>query len=246
MLVNIQSKHLIFLMNKLKDQKIALVTGASTGIGKSIAQAFINEGYFLILLGRDIVALNTLVKGTGEVIKTDLSSSDSLEVAISVIKDKYSYIDTIVNVAGVYHDKDNAYFDIDFDKYSNKQITETMSVGLLAPMVLCHDLLPLMRNGGKIINVSGTFESGAKGWLPYYVSKKALEDFTIGLADELKDRNIQVNCISPSDTLTESYTKFFPQYANPETCLNPSEISEFALSLMRNASITGQIVTMKR
>ena len=77
-----------------------------------------------------------------------------------------------------------------------------------------------MHAGSKIINISGTFESGAKGWLPYYVSKKAIENLTVGLSQELRDKQIQVNCISPSDTLTESYQKFFPEYATPEDCSN--------------------------
>ena len=44
-----------------------------------------------------------------------------------------------------------------------------------------------MGRGNSIINLSGTFESGGKGWLPYYVSKRALEDLTVGLSDEIRD-----------------------------------------------------------
>ena len=75
-----------------------------------------------------------------------------------------------------------------------------------------------------MINLSGTFENGAKGWLPYFVSKRAIEDLTLGLAQELEEKDIQVNCISPSDTATEAYAKFFPQYMND--AIEPSEIAK--------------------
>lgn len=84
---------------------------------------------------------------------------------------------------------------------------------LTAPTLLSHALIPLIPTGSSIINLSGTFENGGKGWLPYYVSKRAIEDLTIGLADELKDKGINVNYVSPSDTATDEYKRFFPEDA---------------------------------
>ena len=103
-----------------------------------------------------------------------------------------------------------------------------------------------MSKGGRIINISGTFESGAKGWLPYFVSKKAIEDLTIGLAEELKEKNILVNAISPSDTSTDAYKKYFPQYL-PDA-ISPDNIAKFAVHLcsLETKNITGKVFVLKK
>ena len=120
-------------------------------------------------------------------------------------------------------------------------------IEIIAPSLLKYELLPIMKRNSKIVNISGTFESGAKGWLPYYVSKKAIEDLTIGLSQELADKQIQVNCISPSDTLTESYKKFFPEYAKPENCITPEEVARLAMKFASESNHdTGKIEIIKK
>jgi len=87
---------------------------------------------------------------------------------------------------------------------------------------------------------------GAKGWLPYYVSKRAIEDLTIGLAEELKDKSIQVNAISPSDTATEAYKKYFPQYV--KEAIEPEKIAKQAVFLCSPEAndITGKVSVVKK
>ncbi len=83
-------------------------------------------------------------------------------------------------------------------------------------------------------------------WLHYYVSKKALEAFTVGLADELREYQVQVNCISPSDVATEPLKRFFPEDA--DTALDPSEVADLAVYLISSSTadhITGQIIVIK-
>ena len=108
---------------------------------------------------------------------------------------------------------------------------------------LVHGLVNLMPKKSKIINISGTFESGAKGWLPYYVSKKAIEDLTIGLAQELECKDIQVNAISPSDCATFAYKKYFPQYINE--AIAPEKIAQFVVDLCQK-DITGKVFVLKK
>ena len=114
-------------------------------------------------------------------------------------------------------------------------------------MVLTSLLLPSMvrRNAGHVLNISGVFSGGADGWLHYYVSKKALEAFTIGLAQEVWDVEVQVNCISPADVATEPYERFYPESA--DRALKPEEVAEVALMLLGDASrhITGQIIEVR-
>ena len=119
-------------------------------------------------------------------------------------------------------------------------------VGTVAPSLLVHAFVPLMHQGSAIMNLSGTFESGAKGWLPYYVSKRAIEDLTIGLSDELKDKGIRVNGVSPSDTATEAYKKYFPEFI-PDA-IEPEEIAKEIVHLCSDEAqnITGKIFVMKK
>src|SRR5690606_11125866 len=98
----------------------------------------------------------------------------------------------------------------------------------------------------KVLNISGTFENGAKGWLPYYASKRGLEDLTVGLSEELKRLAIDVNCISPSDVASEEYKKYFPEDA--QNALNPDDIAKEAVKLCSDISdgVTGRVFVVKK
>lgn len=184
--------------------------------------------------------------GKAEIFVADLSKIKSINKLISKIKKKADKVDILVNVAGIWHEKDKVYADIDFEIFSQKAILDTYTVGITAPTLFAHAFIPLMPRGGKILNISGTFENGAKGWLPYFVSKKAIEDLTIGLAEELKEKGIQVNCISPSDTATEAYKKYFPQYV--KEAISPKEIAKKTVYLCSKEAdnITGSVIVMKK
>ena len=231
--------------------KFAIVTGASTGIGKAIAFELSKHDYFIVLLARSDDKLQEIKKriaqhgGKSGVVITDLSSIESINATIAHIKEKTDRIDLLANIAGIWHGKDEVYAGKDFETFDQQVILDTYTVGTIAPTLLAHAIIPLLPKGGKIINLSGTFENGAKGWVPYYVSKRAIEDLTIALAEELKNKDIQVNCISPSDTATESYAKYFPQYM--DEAIDPALIAQKALELADPADkTTEQIIVMKK
>lgn len=232
--------------------KFAIVTEASTGIGRAIAIELAKSGVHVGLIARTEIRLRETKKlvekegGKAEVFTTDLSRVDSINSLISQVKSKINRVDILVNVAGIWHGKDEAYAGKDFEAFPQQIILDTYTVGTIAPTLLVHAFIPLMPKNAKIINISGTFESGAKGWLPYFVSKKAIEDLTIGLAEELKDKDIQVNAISPSDTATDAYRKYFPQYV-PEA-IEPVEIAKQVAYLCfdKANNITGKVFVMKK
>ncbi len=231
--------------------RTALVTGASTGIGRTIALELAKSDFYIFLVARREDKLNETLKmiedsgGKGKVFTCDLTDIDSINKLISGIKLTTKNIDIICNVAGIWHGINEVYADTDFDKFSQKIILDTYNVGLTAPTLLAQALIPFMPRGSRIINISGTFENGAKGWLPYYVSKKAIEDLTIGLSEELADKDIQVNCISPSDTATEEYKKYFPQYI--DEAVDPETIAKYVLYLCSDEAkeVTGKIKVIK-
>ncbi len=229
----------------------AIVTGASTGIGRAIAIKLAKNGSTVGLIARsknnlDVTAkMITKLGSKTEVFPLDLRDKKQIFQFGEQIKKTWVKIHIIVNAAGIYHNEQKAYYNIPFQEYSHEDILTTYEVGLVAPTLLVHSLLPFMERNSHIINISGTFENGAKGWLPYFVSKRALEDFTIGLAQDLKDQGIFVNCISPSDTATESYKKFFPQYF--AEAMDPHRISEFITDLCKSTKPpTGKIFVLKK
>jgi NAD(P)-dependent dehydrogenase (short-subunit alcohol dehydrogenase family) len=219
--------------------KIALVTGASSGLGQAISQALGGVGYQLILTSRT----NT---SDQKIITADLSSLLSINRLIDSVKKQIKKLDVIVNVAGIWHGKNEVYAGKNLTEFSEKTVIDTMTVGAVAPLLLCYHLLPLMPPKSHIINISGTFESGAKGWLPYFVSKRAIEDLTIGLAQDMAEKQIQVNGISPSDMATQAYKKFFPQFYNDG--INPNLVAREVVKLVStfDPKLSGKIFVMKK
>ena len=234
--------------------KTAIITGASTGIGKAVAFKLSENGYRVLLVARTSKKLDKIMKeieskgGKAEYYSVDLTNELNIKGFLSEVienckAENYSGIDAILNIAGIWHSDKEVFAGKDFETFDEKVITDTYSVGFTAPSLIIHGLLPYMNKSSHIINLSGTFENGGKGWIPYYASKKALEDLTYGLADELKDKKIYVNGVSPSDTATEEYSKWFPEYA--EDAISPEKIADLFLSILQSDK-TGTIQVIKK
>lgn len=233
------------------DEKIAIVTGASTGIGRSIALMLAKNGISVVLIARrekkleETKAMIEEADGKAYVFRADLSEVDSIRRFSAGIKRRFPKVDFIINVAGIWHGKDEVYANCDFEKFPEKVILDTYNVGITAPTLLSRAFIPMMGRGSKIVNISGTFADGAKGWLPYYVSKRAIEDLTIGLSKELEDEGIAVNCISPADTATEEYKKYFPEYIKDAN--DPIAIAKFVAYLcLQKEDSTGKVWVIKK
>lgn len=229
--------------------KFAVVTGASTGIGRATAIELGKSGATVSLVARNKEKLEETKKliekvgGTAIIFEADLSNIDSINNLINLIKQQTRQVDILTNIAGIWHGDNEVFAGKDFERFDQKVVLDTFSVGLTSPTLLVHGLVSIMPQGSNIINLSGTFENGAKGWLPYYVSKRGIEDLTQGLAEELKDKQINVNCISPSDTATEEYKKYFPEDAVDAN--SPETIAKEIINLI-NSNQTGQFVIVKK
>lgn len=231
--------------------KIAIVTGASTGIGRATAITMAEAGYHVFLIARSQDKLDetadqiSKVGGESTVLPADLSKLEEVNALIKTILVKVNAVDAIINIAGIWHGNNEVYAGKDFQTFDQQVILDTYAVGFTVPSLLIHGLLPKMGPKSKIVNLSGTFANGGKGWLPYYASKRALEDLTVALAQELEGRNIQVNAVSPSDTATESYAKYFPQYL--DEAISPEKIAEKIIELCReDNTTTGKVFVMKQ
>lgn len=230
-------------------KKYAIVTGASTGIGRAVALSLSNEGYFVACIARrkdKLEETKRLIKNTNgeaDIFLADLSGKESISNLIKKIKLDTNSVDLLVNVAGIWHGENEVYAGKDFIEFSETIIYNTITVGLLAPILLSQAVIPLMNKDSVIINLSGTFEDGGKGWLPYYTSKRALEDLTIGLAQEVEDSGIKIIGISPSDVATEEYQKYFPE--DVKDALTPEEIANNLIQLSKTSE-SGKIWVLKK
>src|SRR5260221_14127805 len=132
---------------KLKD-KYAIVTGASTGIGRATAIELAKEGAIVGLIARSIDKLEETKRliekagGKAVVFPSDLSNLEQIKKLVNDIKSKFERVDVLANIAGIWHGKDEAYAGKEFETFDEKVIVDTFNVGLVAPTLLVHQLLP--------------------------------------------------------------------------------------------------------
>src|SRR3989442_809697 len=159
----------------------AIVTAASTGIGRAVARELASRGARVGLVGRNKEGLSQtadLIRQSGgeaTIFIADLLDQQSINRLASEVERTWGSVDTVVNVAGVWHDTNTVFYGPILADTPAEQIIEVLDVGIKAPMLLTRLFLPgmIQKKRGKIINISGTFASGGAGWLHYFVSKKA-------------------------------------------------------------------------
>lgn len=189
---------------KLKGQR-ALITGASRGIGESIAVAFAREGADVVLTGRAVPELTTVRDeilaqgGTASMIVADFIEQDAVNKIFSALGD--AQIDILVNNAGIGSSaKPNPVVNFD-DGYWN----DTLWVNLTVPYLMCKRVLPGMmeRRAGRILNIASLAgKIGIMHGSAYVASKHGLLGLTRALALEVVKDGITVNAICPGATHT--------------------------------------------
>jgi NAD(P)-dependent dehydrogenase (short-subunit alcohol dehydrogenase family) len=174
--------------------KIAVVTGASSGIGLATAKRFVDEGAHVVITGRREKALKEAAALIGKNLTTvvgDVSRLEDLDRLFAIVKEKHGHIDILFANAGVgtiapLAVATEAHFDQTFD------------VNVKGMFFTVQKALPLFKDGGSIIlNSSVSNVLGLPGFTAYAASKAAVRNFARGWALELKDRKIRVNCMSP-------------------------------------------------
>jgi 3-oxoacyl-[acyl-carrier protein] reductase len=185
--------------------KVAVVTGLSSGIGQALKIRLEADGWRVIGVSRHIPLEQ-------EGYEVDLSMLESVEPVATRIAEECGPIDAFFHIAGVWHDENGVLAGKKLHEFTTPQIIKTMNVGLTSAMIFTARIAPFMSDGAHMIYISGTFQDGGANWLPYYTSKRALEDFVQGLAQD--EPRVKVNGVSPSATATDSRVKYYPATAD--------------------------------
>ncbi|MFF5176279.1 SDR family NAD(P)-dependent oxidoreductase [Micromonospora sp. NPDC000089] len=187
------------------DAPIAVVTGANRGIGHEVARQLAHRGYSVIPGVRDPATGERLLRelGSGPAPALDVSDDRSVEEFAGWLRDRHARLNVLVNNAGVHYDTNQRAVDADL-----RIVHEALEVNLLGAWRTCRALVPLMRAGARIVNVSsgaGSFgeTDGAAGAPAYSVSKAALNMLTVKLAADLHARDIAVNAVCPGWVATD-------------------------------------------
>lgn len=213
--------------------QVAIVTGASRGIGRTISVALAQESATVVLAARSLPKLKEtaeLVKQVGgkpEIIVTDLLQEDSIKNLVKTVRDKFYQLDILVNNAGITHSSK-------LEETRTEDWQRCLQVNATAPFILCREALPLLRKSptSYIINISSVV--GVKGYplqSAYTASKHAVRGMTISLAEEMNGTNVRVHLVCPGGVDTELIPRVRPDLKS-EDLMRPEEIAELVLYLV--------------
>ena len=191
----------------LLENKIALITGASRGIGREIALTLADEGALTILLARhedtlaNVKAEIEAAGGKAAVVVCDLSDEQQIHSASEKILSDFGSIDVLVNNAGI--TAEGPFLDMPM-----KDMDMQMLVNVRAPMLLMRAFIPgmLKKGAGAIVNIaSGTGVRGCPGASANAVSKAALINLTLSVGEEYRRQGVRMNCVSPGPVDTDMF-----------------------------------------
>jgi 3-oxoacyl-[acyl-carrier protein] reductase len=213
--------------------KVAIVTGASRGIGRAISVALAQETATIVLAARSIRQLQitaeqvTKAGGEARIVLVELTEEQSIRNLIQVTREKLGRLDILVNNAGVTHSAE-------LQQTSTEDWQRCISINARAPFILCREALPLLKKSqaAYIVNVASVV--GVKGYplqSAYTASKHALRGMTISLAEELRGSNIRVHLLCPGGVDTDMVDRVRPDIAKDEL-IKPEEIAELVLYLV--------------
>ena len=188
--------------------KTALVTGATSGIGQAIAEAYAREGARIAVVGRNeqrgkqVVEAIRAANGSATFFAADLTAKTDIDRLVKEVAETFGLVDILVNNAGIYPHGPTAQVD-------EATFDAVITTNLKGPFFLSAALLPQMaeRGSGKVINItSGAAHFGISGEALYGASKAAVTLLTKAWAAEFGPNGVNVNAIAPGATYTPGTT----------------------------------------
>ncbi|HDR90467.1 MAG TPA: SDR family oxidoreductase [Bacteroidetes bacterium] len=228
-----------------QENKIAIITGGSSGLGLATARKFVSEGIRVVVIGRDSRKLQHASKILGEkamCLVFDLNELENIPGLVKKIFGEFGTIDILVNNAGIHLKKD--FFETTDEEYSR-----IIHVNQMAVFALTREVAGVMKKtgGGVVLNISSmASQYGLPKVIAYSAAKAAVEGMTRAMTVDLSPLGIRVNCIAPGFIMTSMSENAFDN--DPErkarvlarTPLGrlgtPEEVAEAAYFLVSDAS----------
>ncbi len=224
--------------------QVALITGASRGIGKAIAQVYAREGAKVVICARNEAGLRKTadeIRSCGGEVDwraIDIAKVRQVRRWVRDAKERFGTVHILVNNASILGPR------VPILRYPLSSWEEVVKVNLTALFLVTREVLPLMisQSAGSIINISsGVGRTGKARWGAYASSKFGVEGLTQILAEEVREFGIRVNAVNPGGTRTEMRAQAYPE-EDPMTLPTPEEITGVFVYLASDESreVTGR------
>jgi NAD(P)-dependent dehydrogenase (short-subunit alcohol dehydrogenase family) len=222
--------------------KVAMITGASQGLGRALALAYAKEGASIVINSRSEESIRPVAEEAESLgaevlaLMADVSKSADVERLVGAATQRFGRIDVLVNNAGLLGPR------VAIEEYPEDEWRRVIDANLTGPFLVSKAVIPHMPEGGSIVNVvSGVSVEGRAEWGAYSVSKFGVEGLTQILSAELKERGIRVNAVDPGGMRTEMRAAAYPE-EDPMTRIIPEENTEVFLYLADDESkdVTGE------
>lgn len=231
--------------------KVALVTGGGTGIGEAAALALAGAGAQVVITGRRVDRLDTVVAaieskgGTALAIKSDVSVEADAFGAVEQAVSTFGRLDIVINSAGV--NEAGGIQSLDLEGWR-----KVIDINLWGTIYTCKAVVPHLKalGGGDIINISSTAGRRAAGvFASYATSKHGVNGFTESIRQELGNDNIRVSVVEPGATETDiassvsdpQWAAMMQQHVSKDGAMKAADIAEaiiFIVSLPRRANVS--------
>ena len=229
--------------------KVAIVTGASNGIGRAIAERLADNGAIVVVnysksaeKAQQVVAGIQAKGGKALAVQADMSQvTDARRLVIDTVK-QFNRLDILVNNAGKFMPKP-------LEETTEEDFNGVIALNAKGPYFAMQEAARVLKDGGRIVNIStGGTHLHFPGATAYLGSKAALEQYTKGLAQELAPKGITVNTVSPGFTetgmMTEEYRQIGIQLSPMKRLGVPKDIADVVAFIVSEEArwITGQTI----
>ncbi|GGB13313.1 SDR family NAD(P)-dependent oxidoreductase [Macrococcus hajekii] len=215
-------------MENLND-KVALVTGGSRGIGRATAIALANEGAKVVITGRDFDALNDTIEmldTDASAVVCDMTRAEDIEAAVAHTIETFGQIDILINNAGIMK---NATF----LETSVEDLRDMLNTNVIGVFTMMQQVLPHMieQKSGDIVNIASMSAVNASAQTAAYSATKfAVTGLTEGVMREMREHQIRTFTINPSAVLTDLIGE---TSLDPESMIHPEDIAEVIVSQLK-------------
>lgn len=224
-------------MTRRLEGRLALVTGASKGIGAATAKALAAEGAHVVLTGRDVRALEAVedaiheAGGSSTIAPVDLTEADGIARLASALSGRWEKLDYLV-ISAAYLPTLTAVTQID-----GKQLSQAVTINVLATQSLLANFDPLLKraDGGRVIGLTSSVGASPRAyWAAYGSTKAAFDNILESYAAEVeKISKVRVAVIDPGATRTAMRAKAYPG-EDPQSVKPPETVAERIIELLVN------------